>query len=190
MNDNLDKNIQFWNTWQKQSHQLSKYCLKLLNRHTEDAEDALSLAAIKAHESFCSGQVEIRNINAWLYTITRNCCMDVHRSRDRRFTRFSPVADFEDFAEMLIDENTPEESLIGDDVRSTLFSTYRESSMLQQKVVYMRLVRDRSHKEIGTLLGMTSESSRKHLEAFRKRFRINLALANTLDTKTFPTSII
>jgi RNA polymerase sigma-70 factor (ECF subfamily) len=60
-----------------------------------DAEDALSRAMLKAWEKVQKYGGEIANFKAWLTTLTRNLCVDIHRERSRGANR---VEDIEGYA--------------------------------------------------------------------------------------------
>ncbi|MGB7274876.1 MAG: sigma factor, partial [Geitlerinemataceae cyanobacterium] len=60
-----------------------RYCIKWMGGNITDAEDALSRAMLKAWEKIQTSVEKIRNFKAWLTSLTRNLCMDIHRERSR-----------------------------------------------------------------------------------------------------------
>jgi RNA polymerase sigma-70 factor (ECF subfamily) len=78
-----------------------------------DAEDALSRAMLKAWEKVQKYAGEIANFKAWLTTLTRNLCVDIHRERSRGANR---VEDIEGYASgeeqgLVAFENTPDSAV-------------------------------------------------------------------------------
>ncbi|NEO57733.1 MAG: RNA polymerase sigma factor [Okeania sp. SIO3B5] len=80
---NLDLVGQFWEQWIEHQDMLYRCCLRLMNSNHTDAEDALSLAMLKAWEKVQRFRVQITNIKAWLIQLTRNLCIDIIRERSR-----------------------------------------------------------------------------------------------------------
>jgi DNA-directed RNA polymerase specialized sigma24 family protein len=51
--------------------------------NSTEAEDALSMAMLKAREKLLKGAKVIENLKAWLTKLTYNLCLDILRQRDR-----------------------------------------------------------------------------------------------------------
>src|ERR687886_1161625 len=110
-NDDLKKG--FWLQWQQYRDYLYHCCIKWMGGNTTDAEDALSRAMLKAWEKAQKYAGEIVNFKAWLVTLTRNLCVDIHRERSRGANR---VEDIEVYASgeeqgLVAVENTPESAV-------------------------------------------------------------------------------
>ncbi|MDJ0555214.1 MAG: sigma-70 family RNA polymerase sigma factor [Microcoleaceae cyanobacterium MO_207.B10] len=67
----------FWQEWQKYQDYLYHCCLKWMEGNSTEAEDALSIAMLKAREKMGKNVQPIDNFKAWLTTITHNLCMDI-----------------------------------------------------------------------------------------------------------------
>lgn len=100
----------FWQKWQQYQDYLYRCCVKWMGGNSTDAEDALSQAMLKAWEKVQKyATAEITNFKAWLTTLTRNLCVDIHRARSRGANR---VEDIEVYIsgeeqELVAFENTP-----------------------------------------------------------------------------------
>ncbi|PSB29179.1 hypothetical protein C7B69_09440 [filamentous cyanobacterium Phorm 46] len=82
----------FWSLWQQNQNDIYRCCLKWMNNNPTDAEDALSRVMLKAWEKaqkYAAG--EITNFKAWLTRLTRNLCIDIHRSHDRAAKRVENI---------------------------------------------------------------------------------------------------
>lgn len=103
----------FWQQWQQYQDYLYRCCIKWMGGNPTDAEDALSRAMLKAWEKVQKFAGKINNFKAWLTTLTRNLCVDIHRERIRGANR---VEDIEGYASneeqgLLRSEDTPEIAL-------------------------------------------------------------------------------
>jgi RNA polymerase sigma-70 factor (ECF subfamily) len=87
----LDIQSIFWQQWQEYRDCLYRCCIKWMGGNPIDAEDALSLAMLKAWEKAQKFAGEITNFKAWLTTLTRNLCVDIHRERSRGANRVEDI---------------------------------------------------------------------------------------------------
>lgn len=108
-----DVSMTFWQQWQQYRDDLYRCCVKWMGGNPTDAEDALSRAMLKAWEKAQKYAGKITNFKAWLVTLTRNLCVDIHRERSRGANR---VEDIEVYARseeqgLVAFENTPESAV-------------------------------------------------------------------------------
>ncbi|MBO0350875.1 sigma-70 family RNA polymerase sigma factor [Phormidium pseudopriestleyi FRX01] len=73
----------FWQLWLQYRDELYRYCVKWMGNPTE-AEDALSLAMLKAWQKVQTGADAIKDFKAWIKQLTKNLCMDLHRQRKKQ----------------------------------------------------------------------------------------------------------
>jgi len=85
----------FWQQWQQYQDYLHRCCIKWMGGNSTDAEDTLSRAMLKAWEKAQKYAGKIANFKAWLTSLTRNLCVDIHRERSRGANR---VEDIEGYA--------------------------------------------------------------------------------------------
>jgi RNA polymerase sigma factor (sigma-70 family) len=81
----------FWHFWHQNQDYLYYCCLKWMNGNSADAEDALSMAMIKAWEKVQHYGEDITNFKAWLTRLTHNLCVDIHRERNRSAKRVEDI---------------------------------------------------------------------------------------------------
>jgi DNA-directed RNA polymerase specialized sigma24 family protein len=72
----------FWLIWMQHNDILKQRCMGWTSSPA-DAEDALSIASLRCYEKLPRAAAEIKNIEAWLTTVTYNICMDIHRGYRR-----------------------------------------------------------------------------------------------------------
>jgi len=72
----------FWLIWLQYYAILKQRCMGWTSSPA-DAEDALSIASLRCYEKLPKAAAEIKNIEAWLTTVTYNICMDIHRGYRR-----------------------------------------------------------------------------------------------------------
>lgn len=92
-------------------------------------------------------KAERAHLGAWLSTVTRNLCMDTMRSQIRRRRREENAASA---------EGVSDSGIAGVDERDTRAAVRREMEKLpddQREVLVLRLVGDRSYKEIAEITG-------------------------------------
>jgi RNA polymerase sigma-70 factor (ECF subfamily) len=92
-------------------------------------------------------RAESAHLGAWLHTVTRNLCMDTLRSETRRRRREESAAH---------DEGASDAGIAHVDEQDTRAAVRRELEKLpddQREVLVLRLVGDRSYKEIAEITG-------------------------------------
>ena len=67
----------FWQEYQKHQEYLYRCCVKWMGGNSTNAEDALSMAMLKAREKIQQCSKTIENFKAWLAKLTYNLCMDL-----------------------------------------------------------------------------------------------------------------
>ena len=73
----------FWQEWQKHQDYLYRCCVKWMGGNSTNAEDALSMAMLKAREKIQQCSKTIENLKAWLAKLTYNLCMDLLKKYNR-----------------------------------------------------------------------------------------------------------
>lgn len=83
----------FWQLWQQHQDYLYSRCLGWMGNNYYDAEDALSLASLKAWNKLPEYAGKITNLRGWFTRLTHNLCVDIHRERYRkRITNMQEIA--------------------------------------------------------------------------------------------------
>ena len=160
----------FWQEWQKHQDYLYHCCVKWMGGNSINAEDALSMAMLKAREKVQKCHKTIDSFKAWLAKLTYNLCMDLLKQsaryhqkvedldlvlsradgRTQRGDPFFAVAygELEDFCRLAID-NLPKR------LRETFALFFKEYS----------------YKEIATELSISEPNVRKRISQGRAILR-------------------
>ncbi|MBV6623034.1 MAG: RNA polymerase sigma factor [Rivularia sp. (in: Bacteria)] len=102
----------FWQLWQQHRDYLYSRCLGWMGNNYYDAEDALSLASLKAWNKLpeCAGK--ITNLRGWFIRLTHNLCVDIHRERYRkRITNMQEIAGGDNEA-IIANVDSPESAIL------------------------------------------------------------------------------
>ena len=73
----------FWLEWQKHQEYLYRCCVKWMGGNSTSAEDALSMAMLKAREKIQQSSRRIKDLKPWLAKLTYNLCMDLLKQSAR-----------------------------------------------------------------------------------------------------------
>ena len=73
----------FWQEWRKHQDYLYSCCVKWMGGNSTNAEDALSMAMLKAREKIQQCVKTIQDFKAWLVKLTYNLCMDLLKESAR-----------------------------------------------------------------------------------------------------------
>ena len=73
----------FWQEWQKHQDYLYHCCVKWMGGNSINAEDALSMAMLKAREKVQKCHKTIDSFKAWFAKLTYNLCMDLLKQSAR-----------------------------------------------------------------------------------------------------------
>ena len=140
----------------KYNDALLKYCHSILcNYH--DAQDALQIVFIKAYDKRASfGKSNKISLNAFLYKIAYNTCIDILRKR--KFVLFPRYA-------------AREEGYISEPLRTALLTL----PDIERAVVYSHAVEQLPFAELAEMYGKTPAALRKRYERAKKKLAAALA---------------
>src|SRR5262245_19544599 len=162
----------FWKLWaQNQSHLLS-VCYKEMGGNRADAEDALSIAMLRALDRLPYHASAIINARAWLIRLTSNLCKEIHRSRLRQNTLAAASG-----SEWLPEEpiaktiETPEDSLLRQEILDCLKQAIQVLPSPLRDPLILRLRDELSSSEIADRLELSSENVRKRIQVARSILR-------------------
>lgn len=128
------------------------YCFNIL-RNAHDAEDAAQEVFIKAFQS--KKLLEINNINAWLYRIAYNHCLN--KVKRKSFIEFIPF----------VEKNRGQE----DDTSSDIELSYILSKLKpkERAMIVLRIVEDKDFTEIAAILDIGIPTARKRFERIKSK---------------------
>lgn len=164
----------FWQVWLQHRDYLKKKSYFFLDRHREDAEDALSTTMLKAMHNFVESAGDIENARAWLTTILHNACMDGHRHTKRRrdLIADTEVSELENIAHTEGRHAQTPEDIVR--IRESLDGLHRQILALPQLLrepLLLRTVEHLSYTEIAQRLGLTEANVRKRVQQARDQLR-------------------
>jgi len=76
----------FWREWQQYRDYLYGCCLRRMGGNQTEAEDALSMAMLRAREGWRTSSKPIDNVKAWLVRLVNNLCTNLLKKPDRLFS--------------------------------------------------------------------------------------------------------
>jgi RNA polymerase sigma-70 factor (ECF subfamily) len=149
----------FWLIWMKHNDILKQRCMGWTSSPA-DAEDALSIASLRCYEKLPKAAAEIKNIEAWLTTVTYNICMDIHRG----YRRESALSIQAPQVETILDKLETQE------LHGKLGKGIDALPERQRAVLELRL-REWSYQEISVHLGISIKSAYKRNSRARNHLR-------------------
>jgi len=159
----------FWCLWGRHQKSLRQLCLRLMDGHASDAEDALSQVMLKALGRLPSCAGKITHLEAWLHRLARNQCIDLRRERHRR-TEIGESWKLATLEEPISSQPRlpDEEELVIQQQIAALPLPLREPFMLH-------IVHEIPVKEVASQLGLTPANVRKRVQLARARLRRDMA---------------
>ncbi len=167
----------FWKAWNEHRDYLRRLSLMWMNVSHMDAEDALSLATLRAHEKYAEHAENIKNERAWFARLLHNICIDLHRSNKRRFRLKEKVKEVVeiDNSPMETIELSPEGELMNTELgKAILLAIDKLPSNLQAPLI-MRLIEGDDYKVIAEKLGISNDNARKRVQQARSILRRQLS---------------
>ncbi len=166
----------FWQLWEQYRDELYRCCIKWIGGNPTDAEDALSRAMLKAWEKVQQYAGKITNFKAWLTTLTRNLCVDIHRERSRGANR---VEDIEVYASgeeqgLVQSEDTPESAMETDEKRIVIRRAIDNLPTRLHETFILHFYQELSHQEIVEQQGISYQNVCKRISQARAILRDDL----------------
>jgi RNA polymerase sigma factor (sigma-70 family) len=166
----------FWQIWTVHHEYLFGLSLRLMRGNRADAEDALSVAKLKAMRYLGAHDPDLLNVRAWLSRLLYNVCMDLYRRRGNG--EESGVADFDRMIEVAQAEKpmrSPEHGLLERELYRQIESLLDELPPNWRNAFIERFLREESYEEIARRAGTTEANIRKRIQLARTFLRDRLA---------------
>lgn len=166
----------FWSEWQQYRDYLHRCCIKWMGGNSTDAEDALSRAMLKAWEKVQKYAGEITNFKAWLTTLTRNLCVDIHRKRSLDANR---VEDIEGYASsedqgLISFDDTPESALQTEEEKTVICRAIDKLPTRLHETFVLHFYQELSYSEIAQQQNIFYQNVYKRISQARKILRLEL----------------
>ncbi len=150
--------------YRRYAHLVLGLCLDYL-KNREDARDAVmdifEKAALKLR------QQEVKTFRTWIYTVSRNHCLDLLRRRIKSTPR-------EFFDEVFV-ESVPEDRLLEEQRIERLSEAIAELKPQQRECIVLFYLQGRSYEEVAVKTGFSGKEVKSHLQNGRRNLR-NLLL--------------
>lgn len=158
--------------WSTHRNRIKRCCYKWLNGNPDQINDAMSLASEKAYRYYLSESEPIKNHFSWLYKLTYNICIDIHRGQARQQDIVNEVTSLPD--NFYFSANTSEsldEQMDREFAFDVLMELISELPQEMRLVVKYRFIDDLEYQEIAVLLDTNQANVRKKVQLIRQRLR-------------------
>lgn len=181
----------FWQQWQQYQDYLHRCCIKWMGGNPTDAEDALSRAMLKAWEKVRNGADVITNFRAWLTTLTRNLCIDMHRERNRgayRMESLEAIAEREK-EELVSVYDTPGCAALQGELETQIHRAIEDLPERLHSPFFLHFILEKSYQDIAQQLAISYDNVRKRISQARAILRKQLnGYLGGVDNATFDLS--
>ncbi len=155
---------EFWNRHRQAAR---KRCLFLMRGRPEDAEEALSRAALAALRHHLTDPGLLLNERAWVLRLAANACFDLYREQKRRReTSFealaAPPPDWATAA-----AQSPEQACLEAELLCYLHGRIRALPQRLRDSAWLRLLEERSYADIASALAISQDNVRKRVQEAR-----------------------
>lgn len=163
-----DKNA-FWVLWQQHQKYLYLKCLNWMGNNQFEAEEALSLAMLKAWEKLPQYAVKITHFRSWLTSLTRNLCVDIHRERLRKKITIENMEEIilQEHEAVISEVNCPESVLLCNELRQFIHSSVNNLPDNLRIPFILRYYQQLSYPHIARKLGISQDQVYKRIQQAR-----------------------
>lgn len=140
-------------------------------RHADEADEVVQETFLKIFERISQYRPELA-FEAWFLRSLVNACLDRAKSRQRRSRWMVAATGVEELAGRLASrEPSPERQVLDQERESALADAIRQLPERQRAVVLLSQLDQRSHAEIGAMIGLNASTVRVHLFRAMRRLR-------------------
>lgn len=162
----------FGEFWSRHREAARRRCLFLMKGRPEDAEEALSRAALSALRHSLTEPTLLLNERAWVLRLAANACFDVYREQKRRretSLEGLAVAPIEGAAFAC---ESPEKACLDAELQHYLRACIRALPLRLRESARLRLLEEKPYPDIARDLGITQDNARKRVQEARKVLRL------------------
>jgi RNA polymerase sigma factor (sigma-70 family) len=173
----------FWPLWELYREHLFRLCLKTLCGVREDAEDALSLAMLKARDKLPVFAAEVLNVRAWLCRLTYNQCIDLHRERKIRRRHLESIEQLFSGSKQpaSASSHSPEMMLLHAETNLCLKLAVKAMPKRLYEPFAMHFYQNMPYTSIGKSLAISPANARKRIQQARIFLQARLKRTNGRD---------
>jgi RNA polymerase sigma factor (sigma-70 family) len=156
----------FWSLWGLYREDLFKLCLRTMGGVRGDAEDALSLAMLRARDKLPTYAIGIRNIRGWLGKVTLNLCLDIYRERRLEARCLEEMDQFSDCGVQwgTAGSPSPEAQALNAEIRHHLDLAIKALPPRLYDPFRLRFFLEMTYASIGSRLGIPPAHAQRRIE--------------------------
>ncbi len=163
----------FWHFFVGHHRVLLRFALARMNGNMDEAEDALSTAAINAARAIRPDSAAVENPVAWFFRVLGNCCNDIHRERSRRHQALCSLRP-EQRSHLGIDgadSRTPEDTAQSMEHQAEVVQTMTEMPGPLSDALTRRVFNHQDYSEMAAELQISPALARKRVQLARDILR-------------------
>ncbi|MBS0015775.1 MAG: sigma-70 family RNA polymerase sigma factor [Arthrospira sp. SH-MAG29] len=159
----------FWPLWKFHQNYLYNCCISWMGNNRTEAEEALSIAMLKARDKLPKYAPKITNLRAWLTRLTHNLCLDIHRERRRKSISIDNIEDSYIQAKevILCSCESPESQILRHELRQFIQSVVNQLPERLRIPFILRYDRELSYPDIVEKLGISRDNAYKRIQQAR-----------------------
>ncbi len=164
----------FWLLWEEHQDYLYYRCLRWMGENPTEAEDALSLAMVKAWEKIQQYAGKITNHKGWLTRLTHNLCVDIHRQRSRSANLVEDIEGMGEEQLLVCSEDTPQKILETGEKNIVIRRAIEDLPSRLRETFILHFDRELSYQEIAEQQEISYDNVCKRISQARKILREEL----------------
>ncbi|MDJ0516653.1 MAG: RNA polymerase sigma factor [Trichodesmium sp. MO_231.B1] len=166
----LGEHTAFWQLWLLYQDYLYGRCITWMGGDRTNAEEALSLARMKAWEKLPHYAEKITNPKAWLTRMTHNLCVDLHRKRHRSAMGFESIEEMAVGEDQTLasSENSPESAILRGELRMYIRRQIEALSPRLREPFILHFYQDMSYPDIAKKLDISMDNVYKRIQQGRE----------------------
>lgn len=168
----------FWQLWQHHHKYLYSRCLGWMGGNPVEAEEALSLAMLKAREKLPKYAVKITNLRAWLTRFTHNLCVDIHRNFRKKAIGTESIEDIDirEQEEVISSFDSPESAILRDELGQFIRTAVNALPERLRTPFILRYYQEVSYPDIARQLAISQDNTYKRIQQARDLLEKNLRI--------------
>jgi RNA polymerase sigma factor (sigma-70 family) len=169
--------------WEKHAPELRRRCVHWMSS-PEAGEEAFGRFAVRAVEQYRRFAPEIRDPHAWLVSLARHVCMDMHRSTRQERERRSGAG----IEQVIATGGSPEQALLSRERCADLARSINALPRHLREPLILRARDGAAYDDIAQVLRVSEESARKRTSLARQTVRRLLRASHLRPRREAPQS--
>lgn len=168
----LVPHVRFIDVWERHQQVVYRRCVAWVGGRRDDADEALSRTAIQAIQKWPRHIEDVEHAKAWLLTVARNICVDLHRERSRK-REVSLDTEFDEMQDgrPLPGVPGPEDAYVERERRRRLIACIDALPMRLRQTAKLHFLREMAYRDVARALGISEVNVRKRIQHARDLLR-------------------